>query len=149
MLRRISRRRLVAITSVGVAAWLSGILSLITGYSAPGSWGIDAELNALCSELACSPAVGGACLLALPPDERGLFSLSSAILGSKSSPREGGPSSRALAQSIKQMCSADFQDGRVVIVNGWIVALTEARLYALATLLAGTEDRGVGKQTKS
>jgi len=40
-----------------------------------------------------------------------------------------------LAQAIKERSRTDFRDGRVVTVDGWILSLTETRVYALAALL--------------
>jgi hypothetical protein len=44
-------------------------------------------------------------------------------------------STGALAQAIGQRSRDDFRDGRIVIVDGWMLSLTETRLYALATLM--------------
>jgi hypothetical protein len=41
----------------------------------------------------------------------------------------------ATKRAIRAAISADFSDGRIVIVNGWILAETEARACALAAFL--------------
>ena len=139
----ISRRRLLAVASTGAIAFPGAFLSFTWGYSEPESSGIDGDLIALCSELGCPKPIGKACLLALPPSERRLSSLSKAILGHDRMPGEGRLPQDAIAQSISQRSRVDFEEGRVLTVNGWILALTEARLYALAALLTETDDSRV------
>jgi hypothetical protein len=139
----ISRRSVLAVASTGAMACVGVFLSFTRGYSAPKSLGTDSDLVALCSELGCPKPIGKACLLALPLSERRLPSLSKAIVGHDRAPGEGRLSLNTLTQSISQRSRADFQEGRVLTVNGWILALTEARLYALAALLTETDDSRV------
>lgn len=46
----------------------------------------------------------------------------------------GGGSSVGLAARVAQHVREDFDGGRVVLVDGWVLAETEARLYTLAAL---------------
>jgi len=140
-LSTISRRGVLAAASAGAMACLSQFVSSIRSYSARISVGTDSnDLVALCSELGCPKSIGKACLLALPAPERALSSLSTAVLGRKGAPRRDRWSPHVLAQSIRERSRSDFQEGRVLSVNGWILALTEARLYALAALLSETTE---------
>lgn len=130
----ISRRNLLAVASTGAMGCVGEFLSFIRD-SKPKSRETESDLIALCSELGCPQPIGKACLLALPPSERVLSSLSSALRGHNSASGQGCPSPSALAQSISERSRADFQEGRVLSVNGWILALTEVRLYSLAALV--------------
>jgi hypothetical protein len=42
---------------------------------------------------------------------------------------------RALAYAIRERSRNDFREGRIAIVDGWILSLTETRVYALTALL--------------
>ena len=46
----------------------------------------------------------------------------------------GGGSTVGLAARVAQHVREDFDGGRVVLVDGWVLAETEARLYTLAAL---------------
>jgi hypothetical protein len=131
----VSRRSLLAIASVGPMMCVGEGLSFASGYSQLESLDVDSDLIALCSELGCPKQIGKACLLALPPSERDVASLSTAICGQIRLLR-GHASPDTLAQSISQRSRADFQAARILYVNGWILALTEARVYALAALVS-------------
>jgi hypothetical protein len=136
----ISRRILLAVATTGATVSLGESLSF--GWSVSTNSGTDGDLVALCSELACPKPVGKACLLALPPSERGLPFLISALLPHDRAPGEGGPPLRPLAQWIRERIRADFQEGSVLAVNGWLLAITEGRLYAMAALLSEVGGRG-------
>ena len=61
----------------------------------------------------------------LVPTEGDWSALHAAILA-----RHGG------GPSIAAMVRSDFDDGRVVLLNGWVLAVTEARQCALFSLLS-------------
>lgn len=42
-----------------------------------------------------------------------------------------------LPRAIRDRSRADFRDDRIVGVDGWMLSLTEVRVYALAALLPG------------
>ena len=136
----ISRRSLLAVATTGAMACPDEFPFFLNGYSAHKSSGTGNDLVALCTELGCPTAIGKACLLALPPSERGLPFLARAIRRHDRAPGEADSSLGTLAQYIRERSRADFHEGNVLPVNGWILALTEARLYALAALLTKTDD---------
>jgi hypothetical protein len=88
-----------------------------------------------CANLAPSGAIGEACLRALPAGGASVRLLARQILADLPA-ASGGASARTLARSLKARSRDDFRDGRIVSVDGWMLSLTEARLYALAMLLA-------------
>lgn len=135
----ISRRSLLAVATTGAMACPDEFPFILKGYSAGKSSGPGSSLIALCSELGCPRSIGSACLLALPPSERGLAFLSTAFLLHDRVPGEADSSLRSLARRIRERSRADFQEGKVLPVNGWILALTEVRLYGLATLITETD----------
>ena len=129
----VSRRSLLGTAIKGAGAWLGSHVSLLTA-QANYSMGGHAELVTLCSDLRCPKPIGEACRLALSPSESRPSSLVRAILGeiewSERSPPNG------LAHALMKRSRTDFGERRVVSVNGWILSLTETRLYALAWLLS-------------
>ena len=136
MLRIISRRSLISTAISGAVAWLGGYVPYLTAhagcvYSIPGY----SELIALCSDLRCPRAIGKACLLALPAPESTRSSLARAILADARTAGQNRSSPDVLAQVVRDRSRADFRAGRVVTVDGWILSLTETRIYALAALL--------------
>lgn len=131
----ISRRGLLAVASTGAMACLSAFLSLFRGYSEGTSSGTDSDLVALCSDLCCPRTVGKACLLALPASESTRSSLARAILADLRLAQRNHSPSDVFAQAISERSRTDFRGGRVVTVDGWILSLTETRIYALAALL--------------
>lgn len=94
-------------------------------------------LAMLCADLDCAPAIGDACLQAFPhhPSAEALTRL---ILS------EAGISAGTVfvnepfAHLIKRRSREDFRQGKTVMVDGWMLSLTETRLYALATQLRPT-----------
>jgi hypothetical protein len=132
----ISRRSLVATAITGSIAWRGAYASCPAAdaacrYSIAGY----GELMALCSDLRCPRTISKSCLLALPPAEGTSSSLARAILADVR-PAEGNrPPPSMFAQAIREQSRTNFRNGRVVTVDGWILSLTETRLYALAGLL--------------
>jgi len=128
----ISRRSLFATAISGTVAWLGDYLSSVLTGAGPVYY---SELVALCLSLRCPGTVGKACLLAFPASESTQSSLGRAILADVELARRSRSVSDVLAQIIGEQSRTDFRDGRVVNVDGWILSLTETRVYALAALL--------------
>jgi hypothetical protein len=72
----------------------------------------------------------------LPESETSPAHLASLILEDMRSADRDFGSVIALRQSLSQQSQADFSDGKIVNVEGWILSLTETRTYTLAALLA-------------
>jgi hypothetical protein len=131
MLRSIlSRRRLI---TAGLGAALCpgsrvrpAAAAAETGYAA---------LSALCADLPAARVIGGACLRALPAAVATPEHLAAPILAELPAASGRAPP-RALARALRERSRDDFCGGRIVSVDGWMLSLTEARLYALATLLS-------------
>ncbi|MCK9532810.1 MAG: hypothetical protein M0R77_20190 [Gammaproteobacteria bacterium] len=64
------------------------------------------------------------------PEEAKLAYLAQAVCGD--TPREDIARLRA---QVREKIHQDFSDGRVVRLQGWLLSCTEARLYALVTLV--------------
>jgi hypothetical protein len=140
------RRGLIATAIGGGVAWISGNAALLAvGGRRRRSAISPGGLAALFSELCYSGIIGNACLEALPVTENSRDALTRAILGDMWEVDRGYSSARALARSIMERSRNDFRDGRVVSVDGWMLSLTETRVYALAALsqteyLGGTSE---------
>ena len=129
----ISRRSMVGTAISGVAAWLWNRLSVLSVHSRE-SMASHAELLALCSNLRCSTPMGKACQLDLPRAEANQSSLARRILADVASERRLPPN--RLAYAIANRSRNDFQEGKILRIDGWILFLTETRVYALAGLLS-------------
>ena len=128
----LSRRGLIATVIAAAAAWLGHVSSRAIHGSQARSTSDDHALMELCAELGYPETIGKACLAALPATEASRASLVRAILGDA---RAARPPARPLAQAIRDRSREDFRDGRIVTVDGWMLSLTETRVYALAALL--------------
>lgn len=135
--RNISRRGLVVGAIGGALAWVGGYASFIADRddSAESVAGYR-ELITLCTYLRCPRTIGSACLLALSTTGKTQLSLPQTILADVRPTVGIHRSSVVFAQAIIERSRTDFRDGRVVTVGGWVLSLTETRVYALATLLA-------------
>ena len=70
-------------------------------------------------------------------DEIHLAGKSYSITSNEKSQRElakGFPESATTSEAIEELIKSDFTSGRTVVVNGWILSVTEARQCALAYL---------------
>jgi hypothetical protein len=120
----------------GGAAWLIGGVSFLVSYrSRVGSMHGSGILTALWAELGYPRTIGEACLKALPAADAPKECLTRAIFGNVLDAGRDRLSARAIVQSIRERSRDDFRDGRIVIVDGWMLSLTETRVYALAALL--------------
>ena len=131
-----SRRSLVAAAISGVGAWLGNYVLFLTvcaGSTYSQSW--YSELVILCSNLRCQETIGKACLRALPASESTYLSLARIIVDDVRFAGQNHRPPYLLAQAIRQRSRDDFREGRVATVDGWILSLTETRVYALAALL--------------
>lgn len=129
-----TRRDLVA----SLAAMIAGLL--LPGASAadqtaddwPSGW-----LDAVVPDLAAAGRLGRA-YLAAHPDEREPRRLVVELLGSLGLSKErhavdSVPAARWSTRA-REVVTEDYLAGRVVPVDGWVLSVTEARLYALAAL---------------
>jgi len=129
----LSRRRLIEVALGAGVGWLERWSPIrVGGCALPGY----RSLAAFCSDLSSPHTIGRACLEALPEMERSSRSLSRTLLEQVASASSGCSSLLALRHSIREENRADFNRGNIVDVDGWILSLTEARLYALGSLCA-------------
>jgi hypothetical protein len=138
----LSRRSLLATAIGGGAAWLIGGVSFLVSYRGRvGSMSGSSTFAAFFGDLGYSRTIGEACLKALPTVEASQGCLTRAIFGDMWDADRDCLSARALVQAIRERSRVDFRDGRIVTVDGWMLSLTETRVYALAALLASAGER--------
>ena len=131
----LSRRHLMTIAVGAAAAWFGRQAPLGAG-ECTGETSEYGALAAYCSALHCPEAIGQSCLRALPASEASPHQLARLILAELSTTSCGCASVVALRRSVGERSQDDFGHGRIVYVDGWMLSLTETRLYALSTLLA-------------
>ncbi len=99
-------------------------------------------LTAFCVALNCPEAVGNACLRALPASDASPDHLARLILEGLSTTSCGDCTSVAeLRRSVRERSQDDFARDRIVYVDGWMLSLTETRIYALSALLTRSHPR--------
>jgi len=134
----LSRRSLLATVIGGGATWLIGGASFPVSFRGRvGSMSGSRTFAAFLGDLGYSRTIGEACLKALPAVEASKGCLTRAVFGNMLEADRECLSARALAQAVRERSRDDFRDGRIVTVDGWMLSLTETRVYALAALLAG------------
>ena len=95
----------------------------------------EAAIVSLFREPVQASALGAACLLLLPELERTVQSLSASVL-----PVEvmtTFQTQEAIHQYIITRIADDFRREMLINVGGWLLSLTEVRVYALVALSAG------------
>ena len=120
------RRGLIA---RGLAGWSVGRVPLLAASVSGAS-----VLAALCARWRCSRAIAQACLDVLPAGEASKEALTRRVLVDLRGAGEEGVSVHTLARAIRERSRDDFRDGRIVMVDGWMLSLTETRVYALTAL---------------
>lgn len=130
------RRSLIATAIGGGVPWLSGHMSFLAACRDRARPMFDSgRFAALCSELSYPETIGKTCLEALPAIETSKEVLTRVILGDMQAAGRDCSSASALAHAIRERSRDDFRDGKIVNVDGWVLSLTETRVYALAALL--------------
>ena len=127
--RHLSRRSINALI-VGATAWLCsrGALSFLPTTT------IKSLLLSILEKPGSAYAIGSAYLGSLPPHTRAADHLTNAIVCASGCDDETMRSKEALRKQISIRVRKDFAEGAVVIVAGWVLSETEARLYALAAI---------------
>jgi hypothetical protein len=85
-------------------------------------------LSALIAELACAERLGCACVRGLASSGRSVFIL--ADLG----PETNYYSISQLKSAVQKRIRKDFEERKIVVIDGWLLSLTETQLYAIAFL---------------
>jgi hypothetical protein len=132
VMRQLSRRDLLA-AAVATCATCFGSRA-----SSSDALGVPPETHSLlaaCSDLKCPDVIGMACLRALPATEASSAVLVS-LIAQCAAPQLRDLTSVAARRLVREQSRRDFRNGAVMSVDGWILSLTETRVYALTTLLA-------------
>lgn len=135
MNRRMTRRMAIGLAIAGTAAMLPAqrLVAVAHGGAADRA-SLNDMIMSLFGDRRAAATVGRA-YLAQRPEERNAPRLLARVLETDS----GASAMPSLAAAdlhawLRQRSRADFAAGRTVWVEGWLLAQTEARLYALAAL---------------
>ena len=134
-MNNIARRHVL----VSLAAMLAGVMLPSLGPAAgevPGSQAVGL-LNILVPDTAAAGRLGRAYLTAHPA-ELDLQRLVDGVLGPMrlsggADAIDSTPEAELIAR-IRRLVIDDYLAGRIVDIDGWVLSITEARLYALAAL---------------
>jgi len=138
----LSRRTLFATIAASWVSWIAGNPAPSLPEPSPVSSVFLRELlTELFSDLRCAAAIGRVCLRASPPQQSSLEDLASSILaGVPIEPKRSG-SLPQIRYSIRERIRSNFTEGDTLSIDGWILSVTETRLYVLAArLLDGVEE---------
>ncbi len=149
----LSRRKLLTLATGVGAAWLGEPAWFRAGdHTFPSTSGYTA-LAALCRDFRCPDPIAKACLRALPAIEGSPECLARLILAEMSSAGRDCTSALALRHAIREQSRHDFAHGKITNVEGWMLSLTETRVYALLALAelpgAQNERRGSGRSARA
>ena len=127
---------------VSLAAMLAGMMQPTIGLAAGQLSGsqVAGLMHILVPDIAAAGRLGWAYLTAHPA-ERDFRRLANRVLGplrlaSKAEAIDSTPESVLIARA-RRVVADDYVAGRVVCIDGWVLSITEARLYALAALTDG------------
>ncbi|HZS84703.1 MAG TPA: hypothetical protein VFA50_17640 [Stellaceae bacterium] len=99
---------------------------------------VAARITDLIGARAGARAIGAAFLARFPTeaDQKQLSRRIAQLVRSSGEARLGGEaiSSRALQRAVRQAITSDFETGRMIELDGWLLAQTEARICALLVL---------------
>lgn len=130
-----SRRELLRLlTSAACIATLGPWRACAARVSAHGLVGLAEVLARLFTRPASARIVGFAYLEARP-EEADIVVLLQRILGDAAAAAPTGAQFEALPATVAARKRADFVEGRLVNVGGWLLSETEGRLCALVALL--------------
>ena len=132
--RSLSRRSVNAFLASAVVWPCNKALSRLTPHQADDPRSLQHMLLSLFGNPRRAYAIGVACLKAFPPDQICAQQLSNAILARSACDGEAMKSQHTLRHRIATQVRQDFSEGAFVSVDGWLLSLTEARLYALVAL---------------
>jgi hypothetical protein len=132
----VSRRQLIAIGSGAAVCFCALVRRVSAVFSGAATLPASHALAAVCAASGCSREIGGACLRALPAGERSHRQLARLIIADFSAGAVDCRSPDAIRRALREQGRADFAGGRIVSIDGWMLSLTETRVYALAELIA-------------
>jgi hypothetical protein len=101
----------------------------------PGRRGLQGWLQALAAEVPAAAALGRQYLRQRPGEASAAWLVRQ--LFDEEPYGRAEAVRRVVAQRIGQRREADFRDGNLVVLQGWLVTQTEARLLALLSLRTG------------
>jgi len=100
---------------------------------------LQCMLLSLFGNLRSACAIGMACLNSLPHEQSTGQQLANEILAAASCDTETMKSKEAVRYRIANQVRQEFAQGAIISVDGWLLSLTEARVYALVALTAQSD----------
>jgi hypothetical protein len=128
--RRLSRRTVNALLASAVAWPRSAAVEPALRH--PKS--LQSEFLSLFGNPKNAHAIGALCLKSLPLDQSSPQQLMDAVLAAAACDTETMKTNQAVGRRIANQVRREFARGTVIRVDGWLLSLTEARLYALVAL---------------
>jgi len=131
---RLSRRSVTA-SLAGAAVWpCNEAVSQLALKQPDHPTSLQHTLLSLFENPRSAYAIGAACLKSLPRNQSSLQQLTNAIVAASACDTEPMTTTQAVRHRITARVRQDFAEDAVVSIEGWLLSLTEARLYALVAL---------------
>ena len=128
----LSRRRLLAAATAGVgAAQLATAMPVLAATAIPPDATLTRLLLAASAELRCPEAIRDSCRRALPAADGTPEILPALVLADLVSAGRDCTTPAAMRRALRAQSRDDFAAGRTIHVDGWMLSLTETRVYAL------------------
>jgi hypothetical protein len=130
----LTRRRFLVRATIAGAALVPAVHAVRSVRVALGGASLDGRIVGLFRHRESAQRLGRAYLAVRPEEADAALLLRE--LGYLTEERPGATGPDDLCRALVDACAADFAEGRVVRVGGWILARTEARACALVALRA-------------
>jgi hypothetical protein len=131
-----SRRLFATLSLVGATLWYCKVRDAFACQKDAADSKLDGQLaglTAMIAELACAERLGHACVRGLASSGRSARELVEFLLADLG-PATNYYSVRQLKNAVRKRIRKDFEEHKIVVIDGWLLSLTETQLYAIAFL---------------
>lgn len=131
----LSRRRLLVAATAGLGtAQLATAIPVLGATATPPVATLSRLLLDACGALRCPEAICDSCRRALPAADGTPEILPALILADLVSAERDCTTPAAMRRALRAQSRDDFAAGRTIQIDGWILSLTEIRVYALGDI---------------
>jgi hypothetical protein len=141
--RPFTRRFVNALLAIALAWPASGTVPSLMPKQADPQDPLQRLLMSIFRSRRSACAIGRACLNSLPKEEKAGCNIWNKIFADALCETEPIKSRETMRRRIANQVRRDFANGAIVDVDGWLLSVTEARVYALVALCS---ELGVSRQ---
>ena len=130
----LSRRFVSASLAIAIAWPAGGTIPFLVPKQSDPEGSLQRLLVSIFRSRYCVCAIGRVCLNTLPKEEKTVHEIWNKIFADALSETEPLKSADAMRRRIASQVRRDFAIGAIVDADGWLLSITEARVYALISL---------------